>query len=494
MRASVTPATFRCAPPPTASASSGAGAVRGAGRVAPVKRTSTTNDGRSSPRRGQVRGRSASSGKSARKPAATRVPLFRPVIRRRQMHAVLECLVSEEVGPGPIAGQLIGEVAAALDCRGGLALADYGAAAAAALHLAIETAAGAEDPPAGGSRPVLMPALVSLPWVYAARAAGRQPLLVDVDPETGSLDRESLQRMLAHRPCALVTGHVLGGDEPLDEVRAAGVPIVEDVSAGLLGIAMQRADTASGKSSAARRAGTGGAAGGDADDAPPDQRPDQRPDHPASPASPAPRAPAGDVLVAGLQAPGILAAGGGGLVLARSPRGRRSLAGYGVRFGWAGLADVNAALALAQWHDLAGGRVRCAELAARFRDAVARSRHRTLAPAATPGPLFPVVVADGLRAAQRYATRHHVETRLACEGSAITGVLPAEDDAEPPASVVDVAAAADDSADDSSGGAATEERLPGAQELARRSLLFPLYPELRDTQAGQVARVLATLP
>ncbi|MDE0448564.1 MAG: hypothetical protein OXH96_18025, partial [Spirochaetaceae bacterium] len=197
---------------------------------------------------------------------------------------------------------------------------------------------------------------------------------------------------------------------------------------------------------------------------------------------------AGDVLVIGLQAPGVLAAGGGGLVLARSPRGRRSLAGCRARFGWAELADVNAALALAQWHDLAAGRVRCAELAARFRDAVARSRHRTLAPAATPGPLFPVVVADGLRAAQRYATRHHVETRLACEGSAITGLLPEEDDAAP------AAATAHGLADDWSGGAAIGERLAGAQEMARRSLVFPLYPDLRDTQAGQVARVLATLP
>ena len=393
------------------------------------------------------------------------------------MHAVLECLVSEEVGPGPIAEQLIDEAAAALDCRGGLALADYGAAAAAALHLAIDTASGDEDSAAGGPRPVLMSALASLRYVYAARAAGRQPLLVDVDPDTGRLDGESLQRMLAHRPCALVIGHVLGADEPLDEVRAAGVPIVEDVSAGMLGIEMDGAYAGSGTAPAGRRARVNGAAARDADDSPADQ-----------PSATALRAPAGDVLVIGLQAPGILAAGGGGLVLARSPRGRRSLAGYGARFGWAELADVNAALALAQWHDLAVGRVRCAELAARFREAVARSRHRTLAPAATPGPLFPVVVADGLRAAQRYATRHHVETRLACEGAAITGLLPAEDDAEPPPS------AAHDSAADLPGAAVAEERLAGAQELARRSLLFPLYPDLRDTEAGQVARVLATLP
>ena len=414
-------------------------------------------------------------GRQVRKPVGATIPLFRPTIRRRQMHAVLECLVSEEIGPGPIAKQLTGELAAALDCRAGMAVADYRAATAAALHLAIETAAtetgaGDQDALAGGPRAVLMSALAPLNYVYAARAAGWYPLLVDVDPETGSVDAESMRRMLAQRPRALVIGHPPASSEPLQEARAAGVPIVEDLSAGLLGMVPDRAGDAPGNAAAARHAGANGAVSGAADDSPADQA-----------ESPPARGPAGDVLVIGLQAPGVLAAGGGGLVLARSARGRRVLAGYGDRFGWAGLADVNAALALAQWHDLAAGRRRCAELAARFRDAVARSRHRSLAPAAAPGPLFPVVVADGLRAVQRYASRHNVATKLACEGLAITGLLPAAGDPvparpEPPA------------------GGGAEERLAGAQELARRCLLFPLYPELTDAQASQVARVLATLP
>ena len=388
------------------------------------------------------------------------------------MHAVLECLVSEEIGPGPIARQLTGELASALGCRGGLALADDRSAAAAALHLAAETAAGDEQPHAGGPRPVLMSALVPLRYVYAARAAGMHPLLVDVDPQTGALDAESVQRMLAHRPCALVIGHALGAGEPLEEVRAAGVPIVEDISSGLLAMVTERAGGAPAKAAPAGRADANGAASAAAVRTPG-----------AQPESPPVRGPSGDVLVIGLQAPCMLAAGGGGVALARSPRGRRLLAGCGSRFGWAELGDVNAALALAQWRDLAPGRRRCAELAARFRDAVARSRHRTLAPGAAPGPLFPVLVADGLRAVQRYATRHHVETKLACEGSAITAVLPVDGDpaAPPPAP-------------DSPAGGTAGERLAGAQELARRCLLFPLYPELRDSHASQVARVLATLP
>ena len=390
------------------------------------------------------------------------------------MHAVLECLVSEDIGPGPIAKQLTGELASALDCRGGLALADYQAAAAAALHLAAETSAGDADAADGGPRTVLLSALVPLTYVYAARGAGLHPLLVDVDPETGSLDAESLQRMLVHRPCALVIGHALGVSEPLEEVRAAGVPIVEDVSAVLPGMVPEPAGQAPGSV-------PGGAVDGAADGAA-DEAPDQQPE------SPPVRAPAGDVLVIGMQAPGVLVAGGG-LTLARSARGRRLLAGCRARFGWAELADVNAALALAQWRDLAAGRRRCADLAGRFRDAVARSRHRTLAPVAAPATLFPVVVEDGLRAVQGYATRHHVEARLGCEGSAITGLLPAEGD---PADGGQSSAAPAPA--DPPSGAAAEERLAGAQELARRCLLFPLYPELRDAQAGQVARVLASLP
>ena len=419
----------------------------------------TTNDGGPAPV------------KPGRKAVATRIPLFRPTIRRRQMHAVLECLVSEEIGPGAIARQLTGELASALGCRGGLALADHGAAAAAALHLAAETAAGDDGRRADGPRPVLMSALVPLRYVYAARAAGMHPLLVDVDPQTGALDAESVQRMLAHRPCALVIGHALGASEPLDEVRAAGVPIVEDISFGLPAMVPEPAAAAPGRAAPAARAGANGAGSAAAVATP------------ADPPEPPPvRGPAGDVLVIGLRAPGMLAAGGGGLALARSPRARRLLAGYGPRFGWAELADVNAALALAQWRDLAAGRRRCVELGARFRDAVARGRHRTLAPGAASGTLFPVLVADGLRAVQHYATRHHVETGLACEGSAITGLLPTDGDPAPPAT-----------ADPAPGGTA-EERLAGAQELARRCLLFPLYPELRDSQANQVARVLATLP
>ena len=145
---------------------------------------------------------------------------------------------------------------------------------------------------------------------------------------------------------------------------------------------------------------------------------------------------AGAVVVVGLGAYGALAAGGGAMVLARGRNDQRRLANYRRAHGWEQLPDVNAALALAQWQDRAGSGERCAHLTALFRDAVARCRHRTLAPTTAAGHLFPVLVCDGMRDVRRYAARHQVETRLAYDGCALTRVTPSGADGAAAAAAV----------------------------------------------------------
>ena len=359
------------------------------------------------------------------------------------MQAVLECLVSEEIGPGALTRRLVREVASALRLAGGAALSDYGAALTAALH----AVTGGE-----GSRRVLLPALAPLAWVQAAERLGLTPLLVDVDPDSGTLSQDALQRLMAHEPQAVVVYHGAGQPAAPAALRELGVPVVEDVTAVVLGLA------------AAAGAAGAGASGDDPEPAV------------------APAGQAGAVVVVGLGAHGALAAGGGGLVLARGRVHRRLLANYPRDHGWEELPDVNAALALAQWQDRAGSRERCAHLAALFRDAVARCRHRTLAAApATTGHLFPVLVSDGMRDVRNYAARHQVETQLAYDGCALTRVMPSGAD--------DAAAAAA-----AHSPAVPPDSLDGAQELARRCLLFPLYPALSEGAANQIVKVLATLP
>ena len=387
---------------------------------------------------------------TAQRAVPAKIPLFRPTIWRRQMHAVLECLVSEEVGPGDVARKLVREVASALRLAGGVALADYGAALGAALQV---VTAGA------GSRRVLVPALAPLAYVQAVERLGLTPLLVDADPDTGAPSRESLQRLAAAEPQAAVACHGPGLPGVTDALQELGVPLIEDVTAVVLGL------------DAAADDGSGTAGGGSA------QAADTKPALPVAGAS-------GTVVVVALGGYGPLGAGGGALVLARGRGDQRRLASEGRDHGWGELPDVNAALALAQWQDRVGSHRRCTDLTILFRDAVARCRHRTLAPEAPVGHLFPVLVADGIRDVRRYAARHQVETGLAYDGCALTRVVAGATDG----ATDGTAAAAGDPA------AAPVDSLGGAQELARRSLLFPLYPTLSEGAANRVAKVLATLP
>ena len=388
---------------------------------------------------------------TAQRAAPTKIPLFRPTIWRRQMHAVLECLVSEEIGPGDVARKLVREVASALRLAGGIALTDYGAALSAALRV---VTAGA------GSRSVLVPALAPLAYVQAVERLGLTPLLVDADPDTGSLSRESLQRLAAAEPQAAVACHGPGQPGVTDALQELGVPLVEDVTAVVMGL------------DPAAHAGSGTAAGGSA------QAAEAKSALPVAGAS-------GTVVVVALGGYGPLAAGGGALVLARGRKDQRLLGGEARDHGWGELPDVNAALALAQWQDRVSTHQRCTDLTALFRDAVARCRHRTLAPEAPAGHLFPVLVADGMRDVRRYAARHRIETGFAYDGCALTRIMAGATDG-----AADGAAAAD--AGDPA--VAPVDSLGGAQELARRSLLFPLYPTLSDGAANRVAKVLATLP
>lgn len=419
----------------------------------------------------------AAASKAPANKAAEKIALFRPTIRRRQMHAVLECLVSEEIGPGALARRLTREVAAALRLAGGVALADYGAALSAALRVVTGGGGGG-----GGSRHVLVPALAPLAYVQAAQRLGLVPLLIDVDPESGALSRPALQRLMACRPQAAVAYHGVGLPDCAGALQELGLPLIEDVTELVLGLGVGAAsapEPETGAESAAPEAEPAAEAGAAAGTA----------------AAEAPVVPgagqAGAVVVVGLGAGAALAAGGGGLVLARARSDRRLLTGYPRDHGAEELPDVNAALALAQWQERAGSSARCAALAARFRDAVARCRHRTLAGAAAAGHLFPVLVADGMHEVRRYAARHRVDTRLAYDGCALTRVAAGGDSGAGAAAPAAVSPPADDAA---GAAGAQPDNLQGAQELARRCLLFPLYPALTDAAANQVAKVLATLP
>jgi dTDP-4-amino-4,6-dideoxygalactose transaminase len=87
---------------------------------------------------------------------------------------------------------------------------------------------------AGPGREVIAPANTAVPTISAISAAGARPVLVDVDPETATLDPAGVERAITTRTAAVVAVHLYGQCAAMGEIRAvcasAGVPIVEDAA------------------------------------------------------------------------------------------------------------------------------------------------------------------------------------------------------------------------------------------------------------------------
>ena len=345
------------------------------------------------------------------------------------MDSVLGCLVTDAIGPGERARELAASVASALGMAGGIALADYRAALSCALAT-IELPGGAH---------VLCSALAPQAHRDAIEASDLVPRVVDVSAESGVVDLDLAEEARALAQAALMD-HTLGFVPDLTRVRAWDLPVIEDLTCSLGGY--------------------------DGDKAP------------------GPRA---DVAILSLGHAGLLTAAGGALLLCRT-RALLSSARDVAADRAEPLADLNAALALAQLKRYDGDMQTRRSIRDAYHAAITRTRHRTLSlPHGEEGGVqvpfsYPVVVADNAREVQRYAARARIETRPAYERSIVASGRQGDGvSADGPDSVPD-----DGQADGSA--------YPSADSLARRCVLFPLYPLLGDSRVGTIAKVLATLP
>ncbi|MCY4376624.1 MAG: DegT/DnrJ/EryC1/StrS family aminotransferase [Spirochaetaceae bacterium] len=357
-----------------------------------------------------------------------RVPVFRPTVRRAGMDSVLGCLVTDEIGPGDRARELAATVARALGMAGGIALADY--------RMALSCALTTIDVPAGSR--VLCSALAPLAHRGAVEASGLVPVVVDVSAESGVMDLDAADEARGGARAALLD-HTLGFIPDLTRVGTWDLPVIEDVTCSL------------------------GGYDGDA--------------------APGPRA---DLVVVSLAETALLTAAGGALLLCRTnallASAREAAADRAEP-----LADLNAALALAQLKRYDGDMQTRRTIRDAYHAAITRTRHRTLSlPHGADENLqvpfsYPVVVADGAREVQRYAARARIDTRQAYGGSIVAGGGATN-------------GAAVDVPDGAPGEVHPAGACPAADSLARRCVLFPLYPLLGDGQVEVIAKILATLP
>ncbi len=339
------------------------------------------------------------------------VPVFRPTVKRRDMGSVLTCIVSDQLGPGEVSRDLVARASHLLGMAGGAVLTS--------TYLALSVALEALGLAAGDA--VVLPALAPALYLRVLADRGLRPLVADVEAESGCMDGAEAARLAESGAKAIIVTHGLGIVCDVEALRACGLPVIEDASQGLGGKVGEK-----------------------------------------------PCGGAGDVTLVSLSPEHIITCGGGALVLARAKTAaaamRRIVEASPL---YEQLADMNAALGIAQLAALDRFVLARRELAQAFQQALMRSRHASLVQkldAENVLSSFPVVLADGMKETRAYALKRGVETAPAFAGSV---------------------AAADEQ---------LGEACPRARSLMLRCLLFPLYPMLARRDVEAVSKVLATLP
>lgn len=376
------------------------------------------------------------------------IPCFSPTIRRREMDAVLTCLVDEKVGPGE------------MNARLSQAVRDFfGAAGAVALRspeLALSYALRALDvsPP----RKVIVSALAPS-WQYdALRSLGLGPVVVDVDERTGAVGAESAEEgvgaggsvLLLHEPMGIVPNA-----EEMGRILSLGIPVIEDVSqsAGAVSVAEAGSDgtldlgldeaPAEEKAEEGRRAGT-----------------------------------LGVFSIMGLEERDSVTGGGGAVLVAPEKRAWTVLCGLcGSAPRTHSLPDMNSALAFVQLREFQRNEEARRSLASSYARAMAGAGNRANAAfgrgRGDSCPVFPVVLFGSWDEARQYAARKGVEIARAFGDTVLERLS---------------------RADGGDGSLASVEGLPRAKSLFLRTALFPLYPRMRSDAAAKVAKILASLP
>ena len=291
------------------------------------------------------------------------ISVFRSYIRRKDMDTVLNCLVTDSVGPGEYLDRFQKSAREALGFDFGFAV----RSPLTALGLALDSLALTEGDV------VAVPALAPAYYAEVLTSHRLQTVYVDAIVNTAEPDLSTLDS-LEPKPKVLILHESLGILPDPEHVANLGLAIIEDAS------------TALGAYRGESRAGS-----------------------------------LGRIAIFGLEHDSIVTSGGGALLFAFGKREGvvlRNLAESIVSE--IRMTDYNAALALSQLRDMESAIARRRDLATMFAQSLARTRHRLLSQGGEGEPgfwAFPVSIDSSVKDVRAYAQKKEVETMLAFEGS-----------------------------------------------------------------------------
>lgn len=150
-----------------------------------------------------------------------KIPVFNPTIRRKDLDAVLTCMVDDKLGSGELTEALVAAVCEKLGHAGGIAVRDPGKGMSLLYRLLCTDE----------KRTILLSALSPVRYGDPVAAAVADLRLCDVDLKTALIDPESVRSLYDESVAAIVLTDTLGNIVPAEDFSQWQVPLVRDVTA-----------------------------------------------------------------------------------------------------------------------------------------------------------------------------------------------------------------------------------------------------------------------
>ena len=293
-----------------------------------------------------------------------KLPVYSSTIRRKEMDAVLTCMVAEKIGPGEMNQKLVQLVREFFAVEG--------ATAFRSASIALQYALTALDLPKGSG--IIVSALAP-DWHYlAVKALGFEPVIVDVDPDTALMTPQAVEAAIARGGRLIVVHETLGYLPDMTALLAFNLPVIEDISAS------------AGAILAEKKAGQYGV-----------------------------------FSILGLEERDLLTAGGGAVLLAPARREAIVLKKLTDEAPSTDiLPDINSALAYVQLKELPRNAELRKDIHTLFTNSLMQGRHKTITQQGEGMPSiysFPVILSSGLKEVKQYVSRKEIEIEPAFAGS-----------------------------------------------------------------------------
>ena len=343
-----------------------------------------------------------------------KIEVYSPTIRRKEMDAVLTAMVEEKIGVGERNRLLIHTAKEQIKFDYALAL----RSPAVALHLALK----ALNVRAGQS--VVISALSPRYYCQTLEDLQLTPLFCDVLFDFPCMTRELIERTVAEKGAgaeiaAVVLHHTLGFLPDTQSIAELGFPVIEDISQSYGNALTEQAQARGG----------------------------------------------GVFYILGLEERDMLTSGGGALLFAMSRRDGGLLRNFSGISDVYCMADINAALAIVQFREIARNIERRNEIARVYLQASLRTRHKRFVPLNEDeynNYAFALVLETGVKDVISYAKKKDIIIESAFDtAAAAAGLCP---------------------------------ECSASNSLVLRTVLVPLYPRLVSQDVEAVSRLIMTLP